>query len=161
MILTGAWQWPSKKLQIDKRWFLISKLKSSYHYLWPKTKTIWTVSSSKCSNSIDNFQQDSLLHILCQAKGTKPIQCAQMSLRRNWMIAHLFLTYLKTEVLFVQLHFKLQISGQPLVLAAMHNLEFEFQISFKNHCLKDVPEYDNRRQVQADCGWQKRYMCHY
>jgi hypothetical protein len=24
-----------------------------------------------------------------------------------------------------------------------------------------VPEYDNRRQVQADCGWQKRYMCHY
>jgi hypothetical protein len=68
------------------------------------------------------------------------------------MIAHLFLTYLKTEVLFVQLHFKLQISGQPLVLAATQKLEIEFQISFKNHCLKDMPEYDNRRQVQADCG---------
>ncbi len=68
------------------------------------------------------------------------------------MIPHLFLTYLKTEVLFEQLHFKLQISGQPLVLTAMHNLEIQFQISFKNRCLKDVPEYDNRRQVQVDCG---------
>lgn len=33
-----AWQWPSKKLLFDKRWFLIYKLKSSYHYLWPKNK---------------------------------------------------------------------------------------------------------------------------
>jgi hypothetical protein len=24
-----------------------------------------------------------------------------------------------------------------------------------------MPEYDNRRQVQADCGWQKKNMHHY